>query len=573
MPPPREVILELWGCAEEDLPPSQKVNLARAVRRYERWGSVVESIRKRRPLPSEERDSLRQDVLTWIRIHVPDHLVRVLAAEQLAARLLDALVLRIHHYRYERDFWVWSSPFLRAAVVSQEEIFKHVAQHVNVAQLKSDIDTCSRRICSGLLREFGINVRSDGAAAYVLFKMVCTDLAQWPQPYELVLDWAQNLVKDRVKLVVSAAPGVAVSSKSKQAGQTVDFVVGSRGRPVDPEKLEDHPARKQQEETKIRKALEVFVDTCRIPRAKALKNRESPRPPSGSEDLRSRLDDWDKELRVETAIWYMVLSGNRQARELVEKVKQQVLDEIAGTDLEFEEKLADAKILYVELLLAEGFPLYSAALNKLGQPRRRGGLNEREAAAIWLQWSHTEMGARSGLWHLYWTSQCHGVLALPRVIQDVFNPLGEDGEDEHYIKASRMTLNAVANGCQLGSVKDIQKCLAHLLSSPGRVLTVKEQRLLRPLLDKYAASPAGDACKKELTSSCPVEPFGDKDRKKIIAWIVETCVKGKDPRQVATSLRGANCKEITHIDVDILRAGNTLRDQFVRAVFQAIDTY
>jgi hypothetical protein len=118
----------------------------------------------------------------------------------------------------------------------------------------------------------------------------------------------------------------------------------------------------------------------------------------------------------------------------------------------------------------------------------------------------------AGLWQIYLDLEDPS-LPLPEIIQQVFAPRGEEGENQEYISS---------------------------------VLRVVRQYGL------------------ELT---------DSDTSKIIAWVVEThpLLRTRDPRGVVRELQQPRSKPVGRVDQNMLRGGNTLMDEFVRRVCHEVD--
>ena len=228
-----------------------------------------------------------------------------------------------------------------------------------------------------------------------------------------------------------------------------------------------------------------------------------------------RVEEWlvilEQRLRVQVS---MVAKGltypKRQA--LIQEINKTIALEIGDQDLTEQEMMAEAEQLLLSELLARGLSLPAAALARSRYPRHVGGLNDEEAVCLWLGAFRQQTFGLAGLWQIYLDLEDLAV-PLPDIIREVFDPQAEEGENQDYI---------------------------------DRILGESRQ--------------AGLA-------------LTDRDTSKVIAWALETDprLRGRDPVVVAQELCGRKSRAVNAVDQNLLRAGNTLLDEFVRRVYGVID--
>lgn len=228
-----------------------------------------------------------------------------------------------------------------------------------------------------------------------------------------------------------------------------------------------------------------------------------------------RIEEWLdillKRYRVKVAL--VAADLPRQEREeLLKDIKESIVLELGDQVIPERRLMAEAEGRLLAVLLGWGLSLPAKPLARGRHPRHVSGLNDEEAVCLWLGMFRQQTFGLAGLWQLYLDLEGPS-LPLPQVIRQVFDPQGEDGEN--------------------------QDCISQIL-------------------DK--ARQAG----LELT---------DWDTSKIIAWVVQTCshMRSRDPLEVAKELQKRGSKPVNAVDQNLLRGGNTLMDEFVRRVFQEID--
>jgi len=227
-----------------------------------------------------------------------------------------------------------------------------------------------------------------------------------------------------------------------------------------------------------------------------------------------RIEEWlailKQRFRVEIALVAAGLT-HRDRQRLVTEIEESIILELAHQVLPEREMLAEAERLFLAELLGRRFSLPASVLARARHPRHVGGLNEREAICLWLGLFRQQTFGLAGLWQMYLDVEDTSI-PLPEVVQQVFDPQGNDGENQDYI---------------------------------SKILEEARQAGL------------------DLT---------DKDTSKIIAWIVETNpqLHARDPVEVARELQGRRSRPVAAVDQNLLRGGNTLMDEFVRRVYWEI---
>jgi hypothetical protein len=227
--------------------------------------------------------------------------------------------------------------------------------------------------------------------------------------------------------------------------------------------------------------------------------------------LEEWLDILAKRYRVEMALIAAGLTRPERGRLLAE-IKESIVLELEHQPLSERTLMVEAERLLLTGLLGQGFSLPAGPLSRARLPRHAGGLNEAEAVCLWLGMFRQQTFGLAGFWQIYLDLE-EAPMPVPQVIAQVFEPRGEEGENQEYI------------GAQLQE--------AH---RSGLELT-------------------------------------DRDTSKIIAWVMETHPRlgARDPVAVARELRKHKSKPVNAVDQNLLRGGNTLMDEFVRRVCREID--
>lgn len=244
------------------------------------------------------------------------------------------------------------------------------------------------------------------------------------------------------------------------------------------------------------------------------------------------ISDWLDELEnrfIDNDFWRRVAEGHliRKVKKEIVEIKQSITLQLEDNPELSKEDKKEAEKLFLSSLMGRSWPLSAATLVNVGEPRKVGLLNQRETVCLWLGLFREQTFGLAGLWQMYldirdptiqmYVDKEDLVIPLPQVIQTVFDPHGENEENQDYIAKILAEANLVGY---------------------------------------------------ELT---------DEDTSKIVAWIVETKLPPRlgqqqlAPLELVNDLKQRRGRAVNAVNQDFKRGGNTLMDKFVRRVYSEID--
>jgi hypothetical protein len=543
-----------WVCSKafgeapwNELAPDEIERAEAIIDRVDRYGTLLEDWDGRAA-------DLRQRLRQWARVHCPSDLwTRGSSAGSLPKfvdRLMAAVKAAADGYTaaFEPDFLIWIRPVLRRTVL--DEWTRRFAPPLDRKRLLS----CAQALLE-IARTHGIDAtgvvpldKEDGSPEGTLPD---EDRRAAEQIVEAALfTLIRNPVDDDIERDALAAVVNQVKNRSLCRWNVVD------------------PDRRDADAIATAKSRELLCVFAEYTNKRAEPGPRLPRNESPSDSL----------LRALASRYGSLSEGRRRLDRIRLTIEQQyqMADEAVSDRDEAIERLVK------EALIAERVPQRSDPNDQW----HLGGINEREAIALWLGWRRNEAVSASGLWRFY-EDMLPKISRVPEVITQLFQPRSHDGDEQSYVDACRLMIEAYGRG-RMGRLPlpldEAHRRVAWMLSDYPPAPTGGDQKLVLVLSIALGVKVGGRTVRESVGELCRCVLYGqdavlpDDATKRIAAWVTGTLhgEERRDPVSLAARLKG-NAEEVKEATNEVsqlwLKGTNTLKHKYLARVFSAIDAY